>query len=958
MKTDEILAMESKWQKKWEESGAFEADAREGQPKFFLNVPYPYMNGYLHLGFGVTFLHAEILARHLRMKGYNVLMPQAFHCTGLPIVAAANRISEGEEMQFRIMRDMGIPQDEIIRFKDPVHWTQYFPPQAMSDLKSLGASVDWRRSFITTHLNPFYDSFVKWHFRKLKDNGFARLGEHPVIWCPKDEAPVGDHDRLEGEGETPAEFVLLKFPTDGKFLLAATLRPETVYGQTNLWVDPDVEYKEVRVGSEIWVVSDETVKKLAEQKKDVEIVGSVNGRDLVGKMVRAPEIGSEIPVLPSKFIDPAKGTGIVTSVPSDAPDDWIALKDLQEDDETLAEFVLDPDEIRKIEPIAIITSEGWGPLPAVEIVDRMGIENQMERDKLEKAKDEIYRTGYYTGVMNEDCGDISGMKVEEAKDVIKRKMIEAGEADILYEPSGEVICRCLTPAVVKLVRDQWFLDYGDPEWKKLTYEALEKMKLFPEISRRQFEYVVDWLREWACAHHHGLGTYLPWDESWVIESLSDSTIYMSYYTFCHLFPDESADKVDDDFFDYVLFESGDAKSVAEKTGIDVGTLDAMRKEFLYWYPFDLRNSGKDLIQNHLVFCIFNHVAIFPQECWPRAFGVNGFVKLEGQKMSKSHGRVIYIRKAIKAWGADATRITLAQGGEGLDDPSFDGDFADSVGRKLQLWMRFALGDHRTRSDVRQTDRWFRSIMNGALRKYNEAMGLLNLRTALKHAYFDLQGDWNWYLRRCNDIPNSELLADFVELQTMLLAPFVPHVCEEIWEGIGREGFVSLARLPEIDEDSIKVELEASEKFFRNTLDDVRQITRATGMSPARLVFYTHPKWMANIFEVAVGLKKEGRLEVGVLMKEAMKDDLVRASSKQASKWAPKLVDQVTKMKPSDVEMFSQCINERDYLEESKDFLERVFKCEVSIFTADDPERHDPGSRATGARPWRPAIFIE
>ncbi|MEE8182566.1 MAG: leucine--tRNA ligase, partial [Thermoplasmata archaeon] len=941
-----------------EESGAFEADAREGQPKFFLNVPYPYMNGYLHLGFGVTFLHAEILARHMRMKGYNVLMPQAFHCTGMPIVAAANRISEGEEMQFGIMRDMGIPQNEIIRFKDPIHWTQYFPPQAMSDLKSLGASVDWRRSFITTHLNPFYDSFVKWHFRRLKDNGFARLGEHPVIWCPKDEAPVGDHDRFEGEGETPAEFVLLKFPTDGKFLLAATLRPETVYGQTNLWVDPDVEYKEVRVGSEIWVVSDETVKKLAEQKKDVEIVGSVSGRDLVGKKVRAPVIGSEIPVLPSKFIDQAKGTGIVTSVPSDAPDDWIALKDLQEDDETLAEFALDPDEIRKIEPIAIITSEGWGALPAVEIVDRMGIENQMERDKLEKAKDEIYRTGYYTGVMNEDCGDISGMKVEEAKDVIKRKMIEAGEADILYEPSGEVICRCLTPAVVKLVRDQWFLDYGDPEWKKLTYEALEKMKLFPEISRRQFEYVVDWLREWACAHHHGLGTYLPWDESWVIESLSDSTIYMSYYTFCHLFPDESADKIDDDFFDYVLFESGDAKSVAEKTGIDVGTLDAMRKEFLYWYPFDLRNSGKDLIQNHLVFCIFNHVAIFPQECWPRAFGVNGFVKLEGQKMSKSHGRVIYIRKAIKAWGADATRITLAQGGEGLDDPSFDGDFADSIGRKLQLWMRFALGDHRTRSDVRQTDRWFRSIMNGALRKYNEAMGLLNLRTALKHAYFDLQGDWNWYLRRCNDIPNSELLADFVELQTMLLAPFVPHVCEEIWEGIGREGFVSLARLPEIDEDSIKVELEASEKFFRNTLDDVRQISRATGMTPARLVFYTHPKWMANIFEVAVGLKKEGRLEVGVLMKEAMKDDLVRASSKQASKWAPKLVDQVTKMKPSDVEMFSQCIDEKNYLEESKDFLERVFKCEVSIFTADDPERHDPGSRATGARPWRPAIFIE
>lgn len=958
MKIDEILALESKWQSRWEESGAFEVEAEEGRPKFFLNVPYPYMNGYLHLGFGVTFLHAEILARHLRMRGYNVLMPQAFHCTGIPIVAAANRIAEGEEQQMDILRNMGIPEEEIGNFRDPLYWTRYFPPQAEDDLRRLGASVDWRRSFITTDLNPFYDSFVKWQFRRLKEKGYVRLGEHPVIWCPKDEAPVGDHDRLEGEGETPVEFVLLKFPINGKFLLAATLRPETVYGQTNLWVDPDVEYAEIRVDSETWIVAREAAEKLREQKRDVEVVGWVRGVDLMGKTVRAPVIGSEIPILPSKFIDQKKGTGIVTSVPSDAPDDWIALRDLQEDEEMMAEYGLDIQKTKEIEPIPIITSEGWGPLPAVEIVDRMGIENQMERGKLEKAKDEIYRTGYYTGVMNDDCGDIAGMSVEEAKETVKDKMIESGEADIMFEPSGEVICRCLTPAVVKLVSDQWFLDYSNPEWKELTYKALSSMKLHPEISRKQFEYVVGWLREWACAHRHGLGTSLPWDRSWVIESLSDSTIYMSYYTFCHLFPREIKGEITDDFFELILFGEGEPGQVAEQTGISEDTLDTMRREFKYWYPFDIRNSGKDLIQNHLTFCIFNHVAIFPEEYWPQGFGINGFVRLEGQRMSKSHGIVTYIRDAVPAWGADVTRITLAQGGEGLDDPSFDGEFADSIGRKLGNWMNYVLHDHETRNDLRGIDEWFISVMNRALERYNSSMELMYPRTALKAGYFDLQAEWAWYLRRCGDVPNEKVFSDFVRLQTMMLAPFAPHICEEIWNGIGEEGFVSLALLPDVRDELISPELEGSEAFFRRALDDVRQIMRATGIAPRRLVFYTRPEWMTSIYETAIQLRTQGNLDVGSLMKEALKLDDVKAHAKEASKYAQELTDHIVKLKPSDFELYSKCTNEKKYLEESREFLEREFKCEVHFFGADDSDKDDPMSRAQGAKPWRPAIFIE
>jgi leucyl-tRNA synthetase len=165
-------------------------------------------------------------------------------------------------------------------------------------------------------------------------------------------------------------------------------------------------------------------------------------------------------------------------------------------------------------------------------------------------------------------------------------------------------------------------------------------------------------------------------------------------------------------------------------------------------------------------------------------------------------------------------------------------------------------------------------------------------------------------------------------------------------------------IPEADEDAFDLELEAAEKFFRDTLADVRQILKATGMAPKRLVFYTHPKWMANMFETAIELRKAGKLEVGLIMKEAMKDDLIKAKAKEASEYASALVERVTKMKATDIEMFSRCTDEKTYLEESKDFLEREFNCDISIFNADDPERYDPKSRAKVSRPWRPAIFID
>ncbi|MFQ5838192.1 MAG: leucine--tRNA ligase [Thermoplasmata archaeon] len=953
-------AMERRWQEEWERAKVFQARADDSRPKYFINVPYPYVNGLQHLGFGVTFLHADIMARYKRMRGYNVLFPQAFHCTGLPILGAARRVQEGEKVQLEILRSMGISEEEISKFSDPMHWIQIFPKETREDLMAFGAGVDWSRSFITTDRNPTYDAFVKWQFRKLREGDYIRLGRHPVIWCPKDQIPIGDHDRYEGEGETPLEFTLLKFRLKERFVVAATLRPETIFGTTNVWVDPEVEYVEAMVNGERWIINQKAAEKLKAQGKEVKVLGSVPGAHLVGQSCVAPLIGDPVPILPSHFIDQDIGTGIVSSVPSDAPDDLVALRELQEDEETLLRFQLDIPFVKALDPSPIISLEGFGPLPAVDVVERMGVRSQLEREKLERAKEEVYRNEYYSGTMNERCGDFAGMRVEEAKEAVKARMLEQGEADVIYEPSGPVVCRCLTKAIVKVVKDQWFLAYGNQEWKRAVHEAVDNMGLFPEAIRKQFHRVVDWLRDWACTHHQGLGSKLPWDDSWVIESLSDSTIYMAYYTIAHILQTEAVDpkKLRDELFDYVFLGKGEKEEVARRCDIDAATVEDMRKEFTYWYPFDLRHSGKDLVSNHLVFCLFNHVAVFPRGHWPKAFGVNGYLSVPGRKMSKSKGGAIYLREALKTWGVDVTRISLAQGGEGLDDPTFDEDFADSIGRKLAALYEATTSEWTTVDDWRTVDSWFTSVLHRAIGDTIAAMEGMNHRTALKHGFFDLQRAWSWYLRRCGNVPNQRLLREFLELQIKLLAPFIPHLAEEVWHALGHEGFIQTARYPEPSEEAMDPKAEALEDYFKDLLDDVRQILKATRLKPEKIVLYTSPRWKREVYERAVQLRLKDRLDAGLLIKEAREIESAQAHADELPAFCKRLAKTLMERGPRELERWSWTADEGAFLRDSLSFASSELQAKVEVCEEGNADIYDPMAKASQSMPWRPAIYVE
>jgi leucyl-tRNA synthetase len=141
------------------------------------------------------------------------------------------------------LRSIGITEAEIPKFTEPSHWLKFFPPEAQEDLKELGIFTDWRRSFITTDLNPYFDSFVRWQFNTLKAAEKIRFGKRYTVYSAADGQPCADHDRSKGEQVGPQEYTVIKikclelpesmkekFAGKNVYLTAATLRPETMFG--------------------------------------------------------------------------------------------------------------------------------------------------------------------------------------------------------------------------------------------------------------------------------------------------------------------------------------------------------------------------------------------------------------------------------------------------------------------------------------------------------------------------------------------------------------------------------------------------------------------------------------------------------------------------------------------------------------------------------------------------------
>ncbi|GLB44645.1 putative class-I aminoacyl-tRNA synthetase family protein [Lyophyllum shimeji] len=884
-------------------AGLAPAQIHQKYPKWFGTFPFPYMNGSLHLGHAFTISKIEFAAGYQRMLGKRVLFPHGFHVTGMPIKASADKIireiemfgpdferyeqvqaeldaadaateaaevaeatvdkskakkgklvakSTGHTYQFQIMESIGIPRAEIKKFADPYHWLTVFPPIAIEDHNTFGSRIDWRRTFLTTDANPYFDAFVRWQVNKLHKLGKIKFGERYTIYSPKDGQPCMDHDRQDGEGFGPQEYTAVKMEVvqwspaakeaieskvGGRkvFLVAATLRPETMYGQTNCYVGTAMKYGVFAMNDkEAFVCTHRAARNMAFQgipatRGSVDQLVEISGDKLIGTKIKAPfAINPEVYVLPMDNVLATKGTGVVTSVPSDSPDDCATLFDLRK---KAAFYKIDPS-WAAIDPVPVISTPTYGDLCAPTLLQQLKIQSQKDTKQLAEAKELAYKEGFYNGTML--VGEFKGQSVQDAKPKVRERMIEAGLAFAYAEPEGLVISRSADECVVALM-DQWYLDYGEESWRAQVERLIAKMNLYTPETRHAFEKTLAWLNKWACARTYGLGSKLPWDPQFLVESLSDSTIYMSYYTVAQLLHESSidgsrpgplgitADQMTDEIWEYVFCDGPfpDPSPLAREKA------DALKHEYKYFYPFDIRSSAKDLVPNHLTFCLYNHAAILPEDKFPLSMRTNGHLLLNGKKMSKSAGNFLTLRDGIKKFGADATRLSLADAGDGMEDANFEEKTANANILRVHTLLGWCEDMVKEEANLRHGPRnyhddVFEHEMNELINITQSHYEATNYKDAVKYGFYEYQSARDWYREVTSDVGmHADLVQYWMRTAALLIAPIAPHFAEHIYSTILKSPTSIQRALWPTPDKPVKKEILEVGAYMRGTIKMIR-----------------------------------------------------------------------------------------------------------------------------------------
>eukprot|EP00971_Amphidinium_carterae_P245075 4865883-Amphidinium_carterae.1 len=622
--------------------------------------------------------------------------------------------------------------------------------------------------------------------------------------------------------------------------------------------------------------------------------------------------------------------------------------------------------------------------------EKLGVQSQKDNLKLLEAHDTCYKLGFDKGVMT--AGPLVGTPVKKAKLELRQMLIDSGDAFLYSEPEKKVISRSGDECVVAAI-DQWYLKYGEESWKNQieAHIASDNFKKYNDRIKESFEDAIGWLREWACSRSFGLGTRVPWDEQFIIESLSDSTIYMAYYTVAHILQegvldgsagngnDIKPEDLTDEVWDFVFLKK---PLSPEYKGIKPELLQRMQKEFEFWYPMDLRVSGKDLIQNHLTMCLYNHACVWQDESkWPRGFFCNGWLLVNNEKMSKSKGNFFTLTDICAKHSADATRVAAANAGDTLEDANFEEAVAQKAVTQLPVYLESMKGflenaDATQDADpsARFVDRWFANELNRLVVEAKKHYEGMYFREALRIVYFEFMNTFDQYKDICKSglgLPNKGLVVRYLEWQMIVLSPICPHVCEYGWGLLGKKGSVLDARWPEPTAAEDKsISAQGTYIFDKVPHEGLKLQEKCAKQGKAiaatAYVATTYPDWKIQVLDLLrekfqanampvgdVQQDEEKKKQWNEIVKGLMQNDKLKPFAKHLGPFAAFKRDEAEKMGAAAFDAKSS-FDEVALLKEHANYLKDKLGVEVAVAVADGAT----AEAAKEAQPGKPGIHFE
>lgn len=784
--------IESAMQKRWQEQDVFTAKEQPGKDKFYCLSMFPYPSGKLHMGHVRNYTLGDVISRHQRMLGKNVMQPMGWDAFGLPAENAA-----------------------IQNKTAPAKWTYQNIDYMREQLKSLGFGYDWKRELATC--SPDYYRWEQWFFTKLYEKGLVYKKNATVNWDPVDQTVLANEQVIDGRGwrsgakveqkEIPQWFIKItdyaeellndleqldgwpeqvkamqrnwigrsegveidfKVAATGESLRVYTTRPDTLYGVTYMGVAAQhpLAIEAAKNNPELAsFIEDCKNSKVAEA--DIATMEKL-GMD-TGIKATHPMTGEEIPIWVANFVLMDYGSGAVMAVPAHDQRDWEFATKYKLEIRAVIEPISGDSDIEK----AAITEKGT-------VINSGPYDGMSSAQAFDAIATELKEKGIGERKVNYRLRDWGVSRQRYWGTPIPMLNLENGES--VPVPEDQLPVKLPEDVVMDGVNSPI---KSDPEWRKTEYNGqpaeheTDTFDTFMESSWYYARYCSAQTDD-AMLDPEKANYWLPVDQ--YIGGIEHAILHLLYARFFHKLLRDTGLVDSDEPFKRLLCQGmvlADSYYREDEKG---------GKQWVSPLDVDIERDDKGAIAG----------AKHKQDGQPVAIGGMS-------KMSKSKNNGIDPQTMVERYGADTVRLFMMFAAP----PEMTLEWSDSGVEGAQRFLRRlwkltydlvnaggACNDHSLNSDQKQLRRELHKTIAkvsddmGRRQHFNTAIAaIMELLNHLQKAPLETEAD-------------RQILAEAIDAMVRMLAPITPHICEQLWQELGHEEPLAFAQWPSVDESAL------------------------------------------------------------------------------------------------------------------------------------------------------------